>query len=195
MKLFVAALALVSLGVIAPKSYADDLTLNLSALGGGTVDLGPVAAGTGAVTYDTLAAPVLSGNTIVGLYNLNFTAAYVDAGVFPAGVASELVVTESCAAASLSLDLSFTNPCTGLSFAYTNTNVGGIVDVIGSVNIGADINADVLNADIGLGIGSGTETIGFGPPPAATPEPGTLSLMGTGLVGVAGVIRRKFRMA
>ena len=36
---------------------------------------------------------------------------------------------------------------------------------------------------------------GGGNPPAATPEPGTLTLMGTGLLGVAGVLRRRFRMA
>jgi hypothetical protein len=32
-----------------------------------------------------------------------------------------------------------------------------------------------------------------GTPPAPTPEPGTLGLMGTGLAGLAGVIRRRRR--
>lgn len=195
MKLLLAVFALISFGVFAPNSYADDLTLNLGAVGGGLVDLGPVAAGAGAVTYDQLNMPILQGNTVLGLYNLNFTAAYVDVGTFPANVASELVVTESCAAAALTIPPSFNNPCTGLSFVYTNTNVGGIVDVLGDVNIGADVNADVLAADVGLGIGSGTETIGFGNPPAPTPEPGSLGLLGTGILGVAGVVRRKFRAA
>lgn len=70
-----------------------------------------------------------------------------------------------------------------------------LVAVTGALNIGADVNAQVgglLAAD--AAIGGGTETIGFGNPPAATPEPGTLSLMGTGLRGVAGVLRRKFRV-
>ena len=31
------------------------------------------------------------------------------------------------------------------------------------------------------------------PPPSTIPEPGTLGLLGTGLVGIAGLVRRKFR--
>jgi PEP-CTERM motif len=33
------------------------------------------------------------------------------------------------------------------------------------------------------------------PPPAATPEPGSLALLGTGLMGLGGVVRRKMRKA
>ena len=64
----------------------------------------------------------------------------------------------------------------------------------------------VLNANVnqitGLGIhicvvgGDGCASTGFaitgGNPPAAVPEPGTLSLLGSGLVGIAGVLRRRY---
>jgi len=64
----------------------------------------------------------------------------------------------------------------------------------------------ILNANVnqitGLGIhicvvgGDGCASTGFaitgGNPPAAVPEPGTLSLLGSGLVGIAGVLRRRF---
>lgn len=200
MKLLLALFALVSFGIVVPNMYADDLTLNLAAIGGAAVDLGPVSDGTGVVTYDLAAVPLFQGNTLVGVYNLNFTATWIDAqanlpvgATWPAGAVDALVVTESCAALAVTIPPSFTDPCTGLSFAYTNLNAGNIVGVTGDVNIGADVNAQILSADVGLGIGAGTETIGFGNPPSATPEPGTLSLMGTGLLGIAGVLRRRFR--
>jgi hypothetical protein len=194
MKLFLALFALVSLGVYAPSMHADDLTLNLTALGGTTVNVPSVANANGDVfTYDAASVPAFHDGTLIGLYNLNFTATYVDAGSsLPAGDASALIVTESCVDVTVSFRPEH-NPCTGLSFAYTNADAGNILGVTGAVNIGADVNADTIVADAGLGIGAGTETIGFGAPPSATPEPGTLSLMGTGLLGIAGVVRRKFR--
>lgn len=198
MKLLLAILALASFGIAVPNMYADDLILNLGAIGQGTVDLGPVQAGTGVVTLDKNYLGILNQNGVASDVNLNFTAAFVGLGAtLPAGViwqpgaVDALVVTESCVAVDVLSNAK--NPCTGLSFAYTNANVGNILDVVGGVNIGADVDADVLGANAGLGIGAGTETIQFGNPPSATPEPGTLSLMGTGLLGVAGLLRRKLR--
>ena len=201
MKLLIAVIALVSFGVLVPKSYADDLTLNLGAVGLGNVDLGPVAAGTGVVTYDYANLSVLQNGNLLGFLNLNFTgvwaatAADLPVGAtWPTNAVDALAVTESCAFVAIGTNTQ--TPCSGLAFAYTNANIGNIVGVTGDVNIAADIGVDTpIGAEAGLGVNGGTETIGFGNPPSATPEPGTLSLMGTGLLGVAGVIRRKFRMA
>jgi len=200
MKLLLAVIALVSFGLFVPNVYGDNLTLNLAA--GTSVNLTGVVNGNADVfTYDHAAVPIFQGNTIAGIYNINFTATYVDAGTFPPGVASELLITESC------VDVMVGAPsaqCNGLSLTYDNTNLGALdlQTIVGlGVNINADINGvDIAGIDIGTGLsaglGGGSETLGFGnPPPSAspTPEPGTLSLMGTGLLGVAGVIRRKFR--
>lgn len=190
MKFIATLFAFSALALLTPKSYADNLTLTLSSTD--SVTLTGVANGTGDVfTYNQTAVPVFDGATLLGLYNLNFTAAYVGVGSFPPGVASELVVTESCVDVLVGLDAVQGNPCSGLSFAYTNANVGDVLGVIGSANIGANVNAYVAGADLGLGIGQGTETFQFGPPPAATPEPGSLSLLGTGVLGMAGIVRRR----
>jgi hypothetical protein len=47
---------------------------------------------------------------------------------------------------------------------------------------------------VGGGTGCGTGNTGFaqGNSPAAVPEPGTLSLLGTGIVGIASFMRRRF---
>jgi hypothetical protein len=54
---------------------------------------------------------------------------------------------------------------------------------------------DGLDHIAGVSVGLGSGQIDFTNPPPAVPEPGTLSLMATGLLGAAGAIRRKFGKA
>jgi len=52
-----------------------------------------------------------------------------------------------------------------------------------------------LSVNIGKGFFSGTADLSSGDTNLSVPEPGTLGLLGTGLVGLAGVLRRKFRIS
>jgi hypothetical protein len=119
----------------------------------------------------------------------------------PLGV-SVLNVTDICANAAV---LATPTPC-NLDFSFSDTAVGaGYLDpsntpaLLGNLDIalGADVDLSVLDGSInlaGVDVGGGTGQIDFPqPPPAATPEPSTLGLLGSGLLGVAGVVRRKFR--
>jgi PEP-CTERM motif len=71
---------------------------------------------------------------------------------------------------------------TTLSFTILNANVNQIT--------GLGIHICVLGNEDGCA--STGYAITGGNPPAAVPEPGTLSLLGSGLVGIAGVLRRRY---
>lgn len=202
MKLLLAVFALVSFGLFVPNMYADPtLTLNAQA-------------GVGTLT-ETIAANVYTWTyvddaTNAGIYpgvlplpwattdNNAFTAVFT---YVPLGV-SVLNVTDICANAAINAPVT---PC-NLDFSFSDTAVGaGYMDgsntpaLLGTLDIGLGANVDlkVLDGTInlaGVDIGGGQAQIDFPPPTAATPEPGTLGLMGTSLLGIAGVLRRKFRV-
>jgi|SRR5271154_281473 len=66
-----------------------------------------------------------------------------------------------------------------------NTGNNGFIQVHGTVNR--------KNGNWGVGqVGPSTSQ---GPAPLATPEPGSLMLLSTGLIGIAGVVRRKLHLA
>jgi PEP-CTERM motif len=66
---------------------------------------------------------------------------------------------------------------------------GAVVDSSGRVGATTQITVNV-----GKGFFNGTATLSSGDTNLSVPEPGTLGLLGTGLVGIAGVMRRKLRL-
>ena len=75
-------------------------------------------------------------------------------------------------------------PPQNLIFSFTTTNPGTLVGFEGGTIFGGEVNSPGLPAE--YFIDSGTVT-------APTPEPSSLMLLGSGMLGFAGIVRRRFR--
>ncbi len=102
-----------------------------------------------------------------------------------------LNVTDVCANIAL---LGAAANCQAFAFTFTDLALDKISLLSVSGLASAYVNANVAHFDIaGASIGGGSASFQVNPPsPSAVPEPGTLSMMATGLLGAAGAIRRKF---
>jgi PEP-CTERM motif len=134
----------------------------------GTVSAGTATVSGSATTSLTISSQLISINSTLGnLGKVTVTTGTISGGVFTGGTIS--IVN--------------TNNVT----LFSSTLTGGTVTVIGgntfvAYNLGGIVGGfQLTNGNIVSG-----DTI-------VTPEPGTLGLLGTGLVGLAGVIRRKVR--
>ena len=193
-------LALVSFTTVTPCLHADNIGLILK---------------TGAVTDVLVETPILNGEqftytheTLGILSNGNllnsstsvFTATYVDA----LGTLGVFNFTDLCTTVTI---IGPAVPCQQFAFSFTDLTLGNasiVADLAASINVdvglanvsvgGLDLAPDGHNL-VGASLGLGSGEIDFTNPPPAVPEPGTLSLMATGLLGAAGAIRRKFRKA
>ena len=117
----------------------------------------------------------------------------ITAAVVQTPLADVVSVTDVC----LSIDKAF---CKHYTFSITDANFGGIA-------LGADVSAyaatmtsivgPLATVDLNGSLALGTDVLVFSgpnaaPPTSPVPEPGTLSLMATGLMGAAGALRRRF---
>lgn len=190
MKLFLPLSVLVLLGIFTPNLWADPVITLTNGVGAGAFVETAIVGGDEWVYVDNSTTVGLgvppTVQTDTDLLNVTFTDI--------AGV-SLLNVTDVCANVGL-----FTpaNPCAG--FAFSDTGLGAPYLIAGTGDLAgldlaaaADLNAGVLGIELGgASIGSGTAKIGFNnPPPSVTPEPPALDLLGTGLLAIAGVVKKR----
>jgi hypothetical protein len=194
MKSLSAFLALVLLALLSVNLHADTVNLTIN---GATVVGTPIANGFN-YTYVNTSLGVLD-NALLQSSTSVVTATYVDV----LGTLGVFNFTDICTKVTV---LGPIVPCQNLAISFTNLTLGDasvIAAIAANINVGVGVgDISIAGANLvpnfgllGISVAGASGEIDFTPPPPSVPEPGTLSLMATGLLGAAGAIRRKFGKA
>jgi PEP-CTERM motif len=192
-------------------SFALLLSAALTPAHADTVDYSTMASGTIATPFDSGGITVMTPGTLVNdnMYGLGVVGGDLPLGLdiidgteavtfaFDSGAASSIFFTRYVAHVPVS-DPDFTIAGFGVGGASLGTQqinlgaTGGSVDVSGLFG-DASLSSFILEGDGAGDGGLDVSSITFTPAAAPTPEPSSLVLLGTGVLGAAGAARRRLR--